>query len=177
MGNTKGAAVLTSVKLLRSRKDEARRVLPPELHHYLEERIVVASWYPERDVFGLILACAKLFPTEGPQFEAMGAAAARLHMDGIYANLLQRDPAIRARTLWKTQHDTGELTLSQVADDSATYELTGWEQLGAEHCRLLGGYFCEVQRLTGAVEPSYEHTACRGRGAAQCTWVVRWKSR
>lgn len=144
MGKTKGAAVLTSVKLLRGRKDEARKVLPPEL--------------------------------EGGQFEAMGAAAARLHLDGIYAPLLQRDPAVRARTLWKTQHDSGELALTHLTADSATYELTGWEQLGAEHCRLLGGYFAEVHRLTGAAEPSYEHTACSGRGAARCTWVVRWKA-
>jgi hypothetical protein len=176
MGKTKGAAALTSVKLLRGRKDEARKVLPLELHHYLEERIVVASWYPERDVFGLMMGVAKLFPLEGGQFEAMGAAAARLHLDGLYAPLLQRDPAVRARTLWKTQHDSGELVLTNLTEDSATYELNGWEQLGAEHCRLLGGYFCEVHRLTGAAEPSYEHTACSGRGGALCTWVVRWKT-
>ena len=175
MGKTKGAAALTSVKLLRARKDEAKKALAPELHHYLEDRIVVAAWYPERDVFGLMMACAKLYPLEGAQFEAMGAAAARLHLDGIYAPLLQRDPAVRAHTLWKTQHDSGELTLTSSSPDSATYQLTGWEALGAEHCRLLGGYFCEVHRLTGAAEPSYEHTACSSRGAAPCTRVVRWK--
>ena len=78
MGKPQGAAALTAVKLLRSRKDDARRVLPPELHHYLEDRIVVASWYPERDVFGLMKACAKLFPMEGAQFEAMGAQGKEL---------------------------------------------------------------------------------------------------
>ena len=175
MGKTKGAAALTSVKLLRGRKDEARRVLAPELHHYLEDRIVVASWYPERDVFGLMLACAKLYPLEGAQFEAMGAAAARAHLSGIYANLLHRDPAVRAHTLWKTQHDTGELSLASVTDDSATYALDGWEHLGAEHCRLLGGYFCEVHRITGAAEPRFEHPTCSGRGAPRCVWTVRWK--
>ena len=175
MGNTKGAAALTSVKILRGRKDEARRVLAPELHHYLEDRIVVASWYPERDVYGLMMACAKLFPLEGAQFEAMGAAAARFHLEGIYASLLHRDPAVRARTLWKTQHDSGELSLTDLRDDAATYTLEDWEQLGTEHCRLLGGYFCEVHRLTGAAQPTCEHTACSGRGAPNCVWVVRWK--
>ena len=46
MGKTKGSTVLTPVKLLRGRREEALEAFPRDLHHYLDERIVVASWYP-----------------------------------------------------------------------------------------------------------------------------------
>jgi hypothetical protein len=175
MGKTKGSTVLTPVKLLRGRKDEARAVLPAALHHYLEERIVVASWYPEDDVIGLVKACAAILPIPGDIYETMGAAGAKGHLQGIYAHLLGRDLAARAHTLWKTQHDSGELTVSAATADSATYTLSGWDHASREYCRLLGAYFVEVHRLEGSVEPSAVHPKCRASGGDACVWTVRWK--
>lgn len=175
MGKTKGSAVLTAVKLLRSQKEQARARLSPALHRYLEERIVVASWYPEEEVIELVRACAKLLPVEGGEiFETMGAYAARTHLEGIYADLLGRGNAARARTLWKTQHDTGLLSVRSETPSSVTYELTDWDHASPEYCRLLGAYFGEVHRLGGAASPGFEHPTCRAAGGDRCVWVVRW---
>jgi len=175
MGKTKGSTVLTPVKLLRGRREEALKVLPPQLHHYLEERIVVASWYPEDDVIALIKACAAVLPIPGDIYETMGAAGAKGHLEGIYAHLLGRDLSARAVTLWKTQHDSGELTVGGTTPDSATYTLCGWDHASREYCRLLGAYFVEVHRLAGAAEPSVVHPKCRATGGDACVWTVRWK--
>jgi hypothetical protein len=175
MGKTKGSAVLTAVKLLRKEKERAREMLSPSLHHYLEERIVVASWYPEEEVLELIRACAELLRVEGGEiFEMMGAYGARAHLEGIYADLLGRGNAARAHTLWKTQHDTGELSIQGETPNSVTYELTGWDHASREYCRLLGAYFTEVHRLGGAASPSFAHPTCRASRADRCVWVVRW---
>jgi len=175
MGKTKGSAVLTAVKLLRSQKERARASLPLPLQRYLEERIVVASWYPEEELLELIRACAALLSAESDGiFETMGTWAARTHLEGIYADLLGRGNAARARTLWKTQHDTGVLSLRSESPSSAAYELTGWDHASPEYCRLLGGYFAEVHRLGGAASPTFEHPTCRTSGSDRCTWIVRW---
>lgn len=172
MGKIKGSAVLPAVKLLRGRKDRAAGLLPPQLHHYLEERIVVASWYPEEDVIGLIGVIAKLLPELG--FETMGAVTARTHLEGVYADLLRRNSPTRARTLWKTQHDSGVLSVTSETPVSATYELYGWDHASSDYCRLLGGYFAEAHRMMGAPNPTFEHPVCRAAKQDRCVWIMRW---
>jgi len=176
MGKTKGSAVLNAVKLLRARKDDAARLVPPALRHYLEERVVVASWYPEEDLIALIVTCAALLPVPRDSvFETMGAHSARTHLEGVYADLLHRGPTTRARTLWKTQHDTGVLSVTSETPSSVTYELVGWDHGSAEYCQLLGGYFAEVHRLAGAANPTFLHPTCRSARSPRCVWVVRWE--
>ena len=113
MGKTKGTVVLSAVKLLRSQTEAARRLLPVSLHHYLSERIVVASWYPEEHLYELIVAGAALLPNQNQVFEMMGATTCREHVEGLYADHLKRDPQMRARILWRAQHDTGDFALTQ----------------------------------------------------------------
>ncbi|HTO53047.1 MAG TPA: hypothetical protein VMR50_06630 [Myxococcota bacterium] len=175
MGKTKGSAVLTAVKILRSNKERARELLPAAMHRYLEERIVVASWYGEEVVQELTRACAALAP-EGEQdvYEKMGAFGARAHFEGLYSEMLDRSASARARSLWKTQHDSGELSLTSETPTSASYELTGWDHASREYCRLLGGYFTEVHRLSGAANPHFVHPTCRARRSDRCIWVVSW---
>lgn len=54
MANVNGTAALGPVKRLRLHKKRALELLPPEYRHYLKERIVAASWYPE-EVFAPLL--------------------------------------------------------------------------------------------------------------------------
>jgi len=175
VGKTKGTVVLKAVKVLRSRKDEARAHLPESLHHYLEDRIMVASWYPEEDFFGLLCGCAALFPGGDSAFEMLGAATAQDHADGMYADIFKRDAVSRARIMWKTQHDSGDLVLTEETPKSATYELRGWGYASPKYCRVVGGYFTELHRIGGAAAPSYAHPTCRSAGGDRCVFVVSWR--
>ena len=175
MGNAKGSAVLAAVKLLRSRRAEANALVPQGLRRYLDERIVLGAWYPEEDLIGLFNACAPLVPVADDQvFEAMGALAAGTHLEGVYSDLLSRGALSRARSLWRTQHDSGALSITKETPNSATYELVGWEHSSPQYCRILGGYLAELHRLSGAVRPTFSHTTCRSLGASHCVWLVRW---
>jgi hypothetical protein len=174
MGKIKGSAVLLAVKMLRSRREGAAALLPPRLAHYLEERIVVASWYPEEDLIALLEACHGLMPEVS--YEVMGAMAARGHLEGVYADLLHRRGPTRSRTLWKTQHDSGALSVTAETPNSTTYELVDWDHASPEYCRLLAGYFAEVHRLAGDAEPTCDHPSCRARRSDRCVWVVRWRA-
>ncbi len=174
MGKIKGSAVLLAVKLLRNRREQAAPFLPPRLAHYLDERIVVASWYPEEDLVALIKACQGAVPEVS--YEVMGAMAARGHLEGVYADLLRRRTPTSARTLWKTQHDSGVLSITAETPHSTTYELVGWDHASIEYCRLLTGYFAEAHRLSGEREPTADHPRCRAQKHDRCTFVVRWRA-
>jgi hypothetical protein len=175
VGKTKGTVVLKAIKVLRGRKDDAQKHLPKALHHYLEDRIVVASWYPEEDFYEILCACASLFPGGDSAFEMLGAATARDHAEGMYADIMKRDWASRVKIMWKTQHDSGDFSLVQQTENSATYELTGWSHSSPKYCRVVGGYFTELHRVAGAAAPSYQHPTCRSGGQSdRCVFVVRW---
>ena len=47
MAKAKGTTLFTLAKFLRSQRETARERLSPDLHHYLEEQIQPALWYPE----------------------------------------------------------------------------------------------------------------------------------
>src|SRR5262245_58255897 len=112
MAKAKGTILVGIVKYLRRHKEEARRLLAPELHHYLVEKITLSGWYPETDLIALIRA--RLALSDGPPeavLEAMGRATVQDHHDGIYAHLLSRTgTATTTAALWSSQHDTGEMT-------------------------------------------------------------------
>ena len=175
VAKTKGTVVLKAVKVLRSRKQESLAHLPKSLHHYLEDRIVVASWYPEDDFFQLLCATAALYPGGDAAFEMLGAATAQDHFEGMYTDIVKRDAASRARIMWKTQHDTGEMVLLEETPSSATYELRDWTPASPRYCRVVGGYYTELHRLDGAAAPSYTHPVCRSSGAPHCRFVVSWR--
>ena len=175
MAKTKGTVVLKAVKVLRSRKQESLAHLPAELHHYLADRIVVSSWYPEADFFQLLCACAALYPGGDAAFEMLGAATAQDHAEGMYSDIVKRDAVSRARIMWKTQHDTGDLVLVAQAEKSATYELRDWAPVSPKYCRVAGGYFTELHRLDGAPAPAYTHPKCRAAGADCCVFVISWR--
>ncbi len=173
MGKTKGSVVLHAVKPLRKQRAAALGVLPPALHHYLEERIVVAVWYPEEDLKQLMSAVATLMGGPREQvFDVIGAVLAQSHMEGLYADLKDRSPGLRAHTNWKTQHDTGTLSVVSESPTAITYELVGWDHASRDYCRAINAYLTELQRMSGDRNPRSDHTTCRTRGGDRCVWVV-----
>jgi hypothetical protein len=67
-------------------------------------------------------------------FETLGAIAARGHLEGVYADLLGRRSPTRSRILWKTQHDSGVLSVTAETLGATTYELIGWDHASTEYC-------------------------------------------
>src|SRR4051812_2880421 len=106
--------MLSAVKALRSAGAMAREVLPPRFHRYLEERILVSSWYPETDLMGLLAALGKMMPAGSDPFVFMGRTTAREHLAGIYRGHLRPGDVERTlrsgNALWRNYHDTGTLT-------------------------------------------------------------------
>jgi hypothetical protein len=183
MAKAKGTTLFALVKFLRSQRDAARERLSPDLHHYLEEQIQPALWYPESDLLALIRAMLELLPVSRDEALAqMGRISAREHLEGIYGHLRVGTSggldvvafARRSYTLWATMHDTGRLTAHVDAKGKATFEIRDYALPSPEMCTILSAYFCETLRMAGAVDPEVHEIECRVDGADSCRWQASW---
>jgi hypothetical protein len=179
MAKAKGTILVGIVKYLRRHKEDARRLLAPELHPYLVEKITLSAWYPETDLIALIRA--RLAISDGPPeavLEAMGRATVQDHHDGIYSHLLSRTgTATTTAALWSSQHDTGEMTLHRVSETESRLELAGYAHPSREMCTIVRAYIAEAMRAGGIAEVQSTELSCAARGDDRCAWRYTWPSR
>lgn len=175
MAKAKGTTLIGAVKFLRSRREEARRVLPERLQHYLDETIATSAWFPEEDLLALIRAMLELLP--GPAhgtLDMMGRATARMHQEGVYAHLLENGPTRNTTfALWSSQHDTGTLTVTEEGPNTNRVDLVDYAMPSEEMCAIVGAYIDETMRMAG-LNTRTEEIACRRSGADRCSWRCRW---
>ena len=175
----KGTNMLSAVKALRMVREQARATLAPRLHHYLEERILVSSWYPELDLMGLLSALGKLLPAGGGDpFVFMGRTTAREHLAGIYRGHVRTGDVERTlrsgATLWRNYHDTGTLTVELDTPRQALIRLRDFAATSREFCRILTGYFSELVDQAGGKDVTVTKLECAVDLAPDCQWRVTW---
>jgi len=179
MGKIKGIAVINAIKVLRGNKDAARKALPVHLHRYLEERLMVSSWYPEEDHLAIIRALAKVIPDPGmDRFEFMGRISARADLGGVYAHLIREgDPAatLRRTTItWGLYHDTGKQEVVESGDNYIVTEISGFETPSRESCGTVKGWNAELAVMAGGKNVMAVHKECVLDGASACRFEVTW---
>jgi hypothetical protein len=179
MGKAKGTSILNAVKALRSRKDAARAALPKHLHRYLEERILISSWYPEEDFLAILRALAKVMPDPGMDFyEYMGRLSGRADLGGIYSHLIrQGDPATtlrRTAVTWGFYHDTGKQEVVEAGDNYVVTEISGYDSPSRESCGTVKGWNAELAEMAGGKNVKVIHDECVLDGAKACRFKVSW---
>ena len=179
MGKVKGIALINAVKVLRMKKDEARKLLPERLHGYLEERILISSWYPEEDLLEILRTLAKLIPDPGMDiFEFMGRMSAAADLGGVYAHLVREGgPAAtlrRTAITWEHYHDTGKEKVVEFADDHVVIEISEYAHPSREVCGSTKGWFHELVKLAGGKGIGVVHSKCVLDGATACRFEARW---
>ena len=179
MAKAKGTVVVEVVKSLRSSRAKALELLPEKLHHYLEERIVVASWYPLEDYLTLLRTVGRIMSPKGGMavFEKLGRIAARAHMDGTYSRFKNTTNRQASFTLLTSMYDSGELRVLEREPGHAVLEFVGFAQPARELCETFTGYQLERMSIQGFEDVRVKHTRCRGEGQANCLWEVSWKGR
>jgi hypothetical protein len=179
MAKAKGAALVGAVRWLRQNREAALRALPARLHPYLENRVQVASWYPEEDLLELIRAIARTLPAgTGDVYEQMGRFSAREQLAGVYRHLLEGGDQFslprRGLVLWQSQHDSGRLAMTIEGPGTARIEIVDYAAPSREMCAILLGYTAEMFALAGMQQASVRKTACRIDGADRCSWRCTW---
>jgi hypothetical protein len=182
MAKVKGASIVDSVRFLRRHKEKALEHLPPALHHYLGERVLAASWYPEEDNIPLVRAAARVLgEPERAFYEKAGRLSAQLHADGVYRHLVREGEsqslARRALVLWSTQHDTGAMDMQSLEEGKLRVTLRGYAAPSREACLINGGYLVAAFEISGYHDVRVEKQSCCVDGAPECAWVVGWSSK
>ena len=179
MAKVKGTNLISAVKLMRRNREQALAALPPALHHYLGERILPTTLYPEADLVELIRVLAVLLrDVPGDVHELMGRTLVREHMEGVYEHLLKGEPLMLARrvtTLWQAQHDTGRLVLVQGGRGCARYELSDFGHPSREMCAVVRGYILEALTHSGCASLEVVKAGCVLDGRDRCTWECTWE--
>lgn len=174
MAKAKGTTMIGAVRFLRSRREEAEKLMAPELNHYLHERIRESSWYAEEDLLGLLEVLVQMMP--GPREEAlasMGALSAREHLEGVYAHLNttnQSSHSSRSFALWASQHDTGTFKSERLRDGSLEMSVRDFGLPSEIMCGIFAGYFAETLRIEGVTGIRTTKQECVLRGDPQCCW-------
>ena len=162
--------------MLRANRERAVALLPPKYHHYLHDRILVSSWYPEADQLELLRAVSFMLPGSPDPWMMMGRIAARGDLTDLYRNIVRpgdlKDALRTSSALWRTFHDSGELKLSLERPERVLAELRGYAATAREMCRVIGGYVSEVASVAARRDVSTAKVACTLDGAPQCSWRV-----
>lgn len=178
MPRAKGTVLLGLVKALRAMADRSRQLLPPSLHHYLEERIVLAAWYPLEDYLAMLRVLPKLFPDVPADFYVqVGRSSAKEQMSGVYGRLAGDTSRKATATLLAAMFDTGEMTVVERKAGRAVTDWVGFAEPCRELCAIFTGYQRERMTLQGFDDVAARHVRCRAEGATVCRWELTWKSR
>jgi hypothetical protein len=180
MAKAKGTTLIGAVRFLRKHRQQARELLPPNLHHYLEERVAESRWYPEEDLLGLLEAVVPMIPGGRPQvLEALGAQSARGHLEGVYAHLSGGGPgeiAVRAFALWSSQHDSGRFEVTREGPGVRRMTVRDYALPSETMCGILGGYLAETLRVEGVTDIRVHKESCVLRGQTECAWRLTYRS-
>jgi hypothetical protein len=178
MGKTKGTAFVHLVRMLRAQRAGAKAILPPDLLHYLDERILVGSWYPDDDVQRVLRYFIELVGGGDIAWERAGAMLARNDLAGVYANVLGPGATVeevltRISGLWHNYHDTGE-ELATFMPGNCKIEIRGLTIKSADYCRLIGAYNAELIHLAGGRVLAMRKLSCTSRSNRSCIWEYDW---
>lgn len=179
MAKIKGTALIGAVKRLRREKDRARDLLPAEFHHYLQERIMPASWYPEEVFLEILKANIKLMglPVE-KACTRLGKIAAQEHHKMWYGKRLSpmdsRTLLFRLPSIWSSQHDTGRYEFIVESATSGRIEIRNFKYPSQELCLINTAYALEFLQLSGFGKVTVSETACTIRQDEMCAWNVSW---
>lgn len=185
----KGSIIVEFVKFLRKHRAQALQVLPQECSHYLSSKVLVASWYPERDVVALARACAKVRGSESPEtYRYMGRLSAESHTTGLYnsilgqqAERLHRKAQVRGcdgdvvpTASWELLHDSGELCYAMEGPGRLRYELRNYGAPSREMCEITHGYLERFLETAGLRNVRVAKVACTLDGSESCVWDCRF---
>src|SRR5262249_8607715 len=155
------------VRTLRAQRERAVEVLPEDLHHYLDERILVGTWYPLDDVFRATRALIDLGGGGDKGWDRAGTLLARNDLHTVYAHFIQGknvESALRSiAALWSNYYDTGK-EHATFSPGTCTIELEGFALRDAGYCRMIGAYNAELINATGGRVLATRKVACTARG-------------
>jgi hypothetical protein len=184
MAKVKGVAIMSRVAVLKDKFGEAglAAVLDrmKSQHRELLGSVIASSWYDEEIYEDFNKSIQKALSAKDPMImEHLGEQSAEAGLKGIYSSRLKdgdvKMTLSRAAQLWKTFHDTGELTVEMSPDENkAIFKVIGYELPHVESCKNLIGWGRRMVELSGGTNVKVDKNKCVCKGDDYCEMAVRW---
>ena len=185
-GKVKGTLVISRMKYLRARGDDAcervlRRMAAAD-QQVLRGMLLPSSWYPADLVVRLEMTIVALL-AKGERRELfldMGrfTADTNLGTNGVQRPYLKEgEPHYllsNVPRMYAAQHAGGVRTYQQLEPRAAAIRTVAGEEPNAEDCLTAVGWLRRAIELSGGKIVTVDETSCRSRGASCCEYVCRW---
>lgn len=176
----KGLAVLNLVAAFRDAVENPSQKVPEELRPYLEERILVSSWYPEKHHLRLMEILAEELKIPGKDvWVFLGRKNAEIDLDGIYSAMVMRgNPRAtleRFPRIWRLYRDHGSPEVVAATEDEGVIEIGDYPFAGSTMARLVKGYLEEALRQAGSGDVTVEIES-EGSEDQPMRWRARWSA-
>jgi len=185
MAKVKGITLLGRKTILANKygQDVLEKVLSamkPE-HREAMGAAIASSWY-EGEIFKDFNECIRktLQASDPDVMEHIGEMMADAGLKGVYSSRLKdgdvSQTLSRAASLWKTFHDTGELTMeSESGSKKAILRIEGYALPHRENCRNLLGWGRRMVELSGGSNVKVAEHKCVCKGDDICEMSVEWE--
>lgn len=176
MSKIKGTAIATVVRLLNERGDLS--TVPDSLRSYVDNRVLVASWYPTQDFLDLLTHLALFAPEGKDPWIWMGRSVAFADLSQIYSFMVQKGSPmgtlLRLPRLWRLYHDSGRADVGVLEEDRVQVQVADFAYADEDFCRWMKGYLMEILRISGAraVKVRSLRTGSLDRPAK---WLAHWQ--
>jgi hypothetical protein len=175
---TKGTALIDLVKLARKHRAAFEERLPPDTRRLVDERILVASWYPEAHLESLLVAADQVLGTGDLSVcRRLGRTAARQALETLYrTTVVPGDVEASLRMLsatWSLLHNTGSVVVDVPGPRNVRVTLRDFGRPSAALCNVFAGWIeGKADAAGGQAEVTEEQ--CRRSGAPACVYAVHW---
>jgi uncharacterized protein (TIGR02265 family) len=182
IATTKGTILNSLLKFIKNdltpeQYERAIAELPPDDRATLATRVLPSAHVSETLLNRLTEVAAR---AKGEELEAFGRRAGMAEVAdavGLYRFLVivltPNALLSKASTTWSSVHNTGKMLVENQTAGSVRIRLSDFASEPA-HCARLTGWFVRLSEMTGAKDVRITHDQCLTRGAADCTWELRW---
>ena len=184
MAKVKGVALLSRVVVIKEHYgDDALEAVMGRMKSQHREMLggaIPSSWYDAEIFRDFNRAIQEALSAKDPEvMEHIGEYTAEAGLKGIYSSRLKADDVrrtlARAGSLWKTFHDTGELTVEIDPDRNyGVFRVIDYALPHEENCRNLVGWGRRMVELSGGTNVRVARDKCVCRGDDHCEMTVEW---
>ncbi len=184
MAKVKGVALLSRIAGVKDRygEDALKSVLAnmKTQNREILGSVIPSSWYEGEIYVDFNKSIQRTLGGKDPNvMEHVGEASAEAGLKGVYSSRLKesdvRMTLSRAASLWKTFHDTGELTVEfDPSANKALFKVIGYELPHVESCKNLIGWGRRMVELSGGKNVKVSKTKCACKGDEHCEMDVEW---
>ncbi len=176
----KGIAMLEAIEALKRREDASRDRLPPRLLHYLDDSILVSSWYPESDHLALMAAIAEIYTDRGKDvWFWMGQATASHALGNLYRAMVQQGEPIttlkRFPKLWRLYRNVGQIKVQTIGTTKGLVRLYDYPFVTPSFSRMLAGYLSEAITISGGSNVLVNSTSLGQKVGTPAIWTISWR--